>query len=1413
MLTILISQDSSPYNNRFQLLNKWSQVLFQPGRPLFQSELNEVQSTVLAQVKLLGDSVFADGNIVSGMSLQPIGTTSSNAGVSTQGNPNLISYSTLSAYNSKIDSSNFKNTGEVDITAVSVQEDDTPGVQFAFANSTSSDATIRFTVQRTSGTLYKISGIFDKALKVESWSIDGKVIRNAFNSTDTTTPVDTNGTKINLSDGNAHEVIVTFSGVTTASFPVTIVANTGYNMLNEGAVNYKINALKAEGGDTATAWRIADADANISTGEERNQIMRVLGGYIYLGGQVRVFEQQDLNITGVGAETLGVYLNEDIITADDDPSLTDNTTGAVSQWDKGADRLHYSVTLAYNDSNATTIYELQDGKVSSDPNKPEYSTLNDILAKRTMDESGHYRVSGFGMWSEEDATDDSVVDVLVDSGTAYVQGYQIIKPNSTTVKDPKPEANDQDAKQANEALTYSSVNNNWGVLNNQPVKQVDQVTGNVQITKEGVNRGATIATLDTLANNEVFAVSSLYTVATDTGKKTVYNQGTDYTVVNGNQIKWGASTGGTQPPTGQTYYVDYQYSTVMTRDKDFVVTTQGEDANQVTKIDFSTANGKKPVEGSLVQISYTYFLARIDVITLDKDGKFTLIKGQPAPLSKAQPPMQIDPLTLKIGYVTLIPLAKTAQTQLSTTTRIPFSGLQDLVSRVRALEEDAEQQSLNRDAMASQDPVTLTNVFSDNFTDVQKADLTNEEFTASYLFDEGAITLPYTAANALQSDIQTTASSVHVFDHMVTAPFAETTAISQSLATDIVNINPYQVFNVLGTLVIDPASDSWIESKDTTVNVWGANQKINMGRWWWHNGIDTLTGANGADELVNQGIQLDSSVVNTWTENTTGTKTSTGMKTIESAIEYIRQQTINFTASNLRPLADNLQVTFDGKPVTVTLATGYTAGSTANTIRADATGTVKGSFIIPQGVRTGTREVRIATVGTTTTDTDANTATANYSAQGTLQDIQTTITRSKVTVNFSDPLAQSFAFDSAKILTGIKVYFQSKATVSTKGHTSGVIVQIRGMGDEGYPTREIFGERLLMPDDINVSSDSSVATKVTFDDPIFVKEGQSMCFVLISDSDSYNMYKATMGQNRVDQPALKVNAQPYVNGVLFQSSNAYTWNAIQDSDLKFDIMTATFNDSGTVVFDPITTGTLVYRDSLGTPILDSAGKQIPLKTDKLVLMSSYLTPDNTGMQWDVRIVSESDPANVTITDANWQPISDRVDMDLLDHAKIIQLRATFATSLGLSPILATDNLSLGAFLTSLKGSYISRNSDMTAYPFNHLRIQYEAYIPQGATVEAFFSIDGGKTWSDLSKANTHSATIDREFVRYSYDAQLYNAAGGDLTTAKQFKIRLDMATQSSFLRPRVRRLMTSMAIQQDNDTGNGNSVYLNPSNG
>ncbi len=63
-----INQNQAPYNDRFDPEKNRTKVLFRPDRPLQQAELNELQSIQEHNVRQLGDSIFADGDIQTGMS-------------------------------------------------------------------------------------------------------------------------------------------------------------------------------------------------------------------------------------------------------------------------------------------------------------------------------------------------------------------------------------------------------------------------------------------------------------------------------------------------------------------------------------------------------------------------------------------------------------------------------------------------------------------------------------------------------------------------------------------------------------------------------------------------------------------------------------------------------------------------------------------------------------------------------------------------------------------------------------------------------------------------------------------------------------------------------------------------------------------------------------------------------------------------------------------------------------------------------------------------------------------------------------------------------------------------------------------------------------------------------------------------
>ncbi len=224
------------------------------------------------------------------------------------------------------------------------------------------------------------------------------------------------------------------------------------------------------------------------------------------------------------------------------------------------------------------------------------------------------------------------------------------------------------------------------------------------------------------------------------------------------------------------------------------------------------------------------------------------------------------------------------------------------------------------------------------------------------------------------------------------------------------------------------------------------------------------------------------------------------------------------------------------------------------------------------------------------------TATAKNLTTKTVTNLTTNTTTSQTTINthtrttiqrFIDPLAQSFvvggnveAPDSSReglatddsngaFLTAVDLFFAKKDSGNAP-----VKVEIRTV-ELGTPTRIVIGNSVtLRPSEVNVSSDASIATKVTFDEPIYLPPGREYAVVIISEnSDQYEMWTAVMGEKTVDTKNLPdVNAVTYSKqfamGSLFKSQNGSIWTANQYQDLKFKLYKAQFieNQPGTAFF-------------------------------------------------------------------------------------------------------------------------------------------------------------------------------------------------------------------------------------------------------
>ena len=165
-------------------------------------------------------------------------------------------------------------------------------------------------------------------------------------------------------------------------------------------------------------------------------------------------------------------------------------------------------------------------------------------------------------------------------------------------------------------------------------------------------------------------------------------------------------------------------------------------------------------------------------------------------------------------------------------------------------------------------------------------------------------------------------------------------------------------------------------------------------------------------------------------------------------------------------------------------------------------------------------------------------------------------------VGWYDPLAQSFLVEDETgiFLTRCDVFFSSKDDNDVP-----VTFQLRTM-QNGFPTQKVlpFSETTLDPGQINISSDSSIATSFIFKSPVYLEGGTDYCICLASNSTKYSVYISRIGENDLLTQTY-ISNQPYL-GSLFKSQNASTWEASQWEDMKFVLYRADFLSNGNVEY-------------------------------------------------------------------------------------------------------------------------------------------------------------------------------------------------------------------------------------------------------
>ena len=277
---------------------------------------------------------------------------------------------------------------------------------------------------------------------------------------------------------------------------------------------------------------------------------------------------------------------------------------------------------------------------------------------------------------------------------------------------------------------------------------------------------------------------------------------------------------------------------------------------------------------------------------------------------------------------------------------------------------------------------------------------------------------------------------------------------------------------------------------------------------------------------------------------------------------------------------------------------GQTSGSVAYVkdlrLISDNYGDLSGSFFIrdpltspppPVRITTGSKVYNLSSSSTNEVPLPGSrllsSAESTYRAEGRWEQIQKITTTTLTT--FYDPLAQSFTvggvveaptsglvFDEDRngaYLTAVDLFFANK-----DANNAPVTIEIRTV-ELGTPTRTIVGNPVtLRPDQVNISRDGTVPTKVTFDYPIYLEPAKEYAIVLLSpQSDQYEVWIAEMGEKTVNTSTLPDASnvrytKQFAIGSLFLSQNGSIWTANQYQDLKFKLYKAKFTSSGSVFF-------------------------------------------------------------------------------------------------------------------------------------------------------------------------------------------------------------------------------------------------------
>lgn len=576
-----------------------------------------------------------------------------------------------------------------------------------------------------------------------------------------------------------------------------------------------------------------------------NGNLSISDGTIYLKGDIRTLIPVILTIPLLTRVAVGIRYNTITVTENDNASLKDPALGTPNFGEAGMARIEEQITWGYHDDTGAAdanptwqffpIFEVDKGVILLKTSSGVDLSTRELIASYDRNAHGNYVVSG--LICSYASKDSQHYYLNVGSGIANIYGYQIQRGTDSRFSLPF----DYNTEIANfEPHTFQPDGNNRCklILNRTPLAVVTQIVAMKQKTVS-VTRGISANTSDEMPDNSIAEIVSVMQGQTPFFVNTSY-------IVNGDNINWGPN--GAEPAPGSTYQVTYRYLTQISA--------------------HSTANTYVEVAdlvpGSIVQLSYTRKLPRVDLIVIDTANTLLRIKGVARTNNPAPPRSSSNQIAL--ATVTYDWVNNPIVRQIATT-HVPY----DQIQSMRASLEDLFTLVANLNMkvnLANTDPSTKRGMFTDPFID---DDLRDQGIVQTGSIVQNSLQLPI-AATIIQP-LQNTENNKYL-------PYTHTPILAQLSYSECMLINPYDNFEPQpAKLALIPPVDRWVDIHQT----WTSPITL----------VFVFRGRGGG--------------VSVWTEILSRTR---------AQIPFIRRINVDFAIEAFLPTEQLTLLTFDGVNVT-----------------------------------------------------------------------------------------------------------------------------------------------------------------------------------------------------------------------------------------------------------------------------------------------------------------------------------------------------------------------------------------------------------------------------------------------------------------------------------------------------------------